>query len=254
MTGPKTTDLDLQVSPNPGSLGVAAGKHAARVLVAALATRERVRLMLAAAPSQQATLAELRSHAEVDFSRVECFHMDDYIGLEPGAPQSFSLWLQRHFTEHVDVAAFHQIDPTGTPADEAIRYAQVLGAKPFDLLLCGLGVNGHLAFNDPPADFEDAEAVRVVDLDPTSRQQQVDEGHFPVIDAVPAQAITVTIPRLLNTRTVICSVPGSAKRQAVTDTLTQPVSGEHPGTALRTHPDAHLYLDTTSCPDETASQ
>ena len=112
------------------------------------------------------------------------------------------------------------------------------------------GVNGHLAFNDPPADLTDPKPVRVVELDRVSRQQQVDEGHFPDRAAVPSRAVTVTIPRLLRAGTVICSVLGEAKRQAVADTLERPVDGAHPGTALRTHPDAHLYVDAAALPEE----
>jgi glucosamine-6-phosphate deaminase len=229
----------VEVRSDRTALGKAAGAHAARVLVQALAERRIARLMLAAAPSQSVTLKELAGHHEVDFSRVECFHMDEYLGLPPDAPQAFGGWLERHFLAGLNVKAFHGISD---------RYAAVMGTEPFDLLLCGLGVNGHLAFNDPPARFDDPEPVRVVELDQTSRQQQVDEGHFPAIADVPTHALTVTIPRLLNARTVIASVPGAAKRQAVQDTLNQPIDGRWPGTALRTHSNAHLYVDADSRP------
>jgi glucosamine-6-phosphate deaminase len=123
-----------------------------------------------------------------------------------------------------------------------------MGEEPFDVVLLGLGVNGHLAFNDPPADLEDPDAAKVITLDRVSRQQQVDEGLFDRFDDVPEQAITVTIPRLLNAVEIVGSVSGKAKRNAVADTLNQPVSGEHPGTALRTHPNVALYLDAEADP------
>lgn len=123
-----------------------------------------------------------------------------------------------------------------------------MGEEPFDVTLCGLGVNGHLAFNDPPADFADPLTARVVELDQVSRQQQLDEGHFPSLDAVPVHAITVTIPRLLSARRIVASVPTAAKRQAEEDTVSQPISGAHPGTALRTHHDAHLFIDAEADP------
>jgi glucosamine-6-phosphate deaminase len=205
-----------------------------------------IRIMLAAAPSQTATLAALAEEPEIDWSRVECFHMDEYVGLSPDAPQSFRNWLHRHFLDKVPQATFHPLDPGQGPDG----YAKLMGDEPFDVVLFGLGVNGHLAFNDPPADFDDPQAVKVVALDETSRRQQVDEGNFATMDDVPTHAVTVTIPRLLNAHELIGSVPGSVKRQAVHDTLTQPISPNFPGTALRTHPHVQLYLDTESADPE----
>lgn len=246
----KTSSQELVVNtyPDPEALGQAAGRQAAEVLIVALARRETVRLMLAAAPSQEATLTILVSIPGIDWSRVECFHMDDYLGLATDAPQGFGNWLNRVVFTAVTPREFHRIDPANDPHEEAERYARVMGDEPFDLVLCGLGVNGHLAFNDPPADFADPHAARMIELDPVSRQQQVDEGHFRSFDDVPAYAITATIPRLLNSDCVIASVPGRAKREAVADTLDQQISGVHPGTALRLHANSHLYLDTESDP------
>ena len=200
------------------------------------------RILLAAAPSQSATLTALAAEPDIDWSRVECFHMDEYVGLDPAAPQSFRNWLRRNFLDKVPQATFHPLAPEDGPD----AYAKLMGDEPFDLVLFGLGVNGHLAFNDPPADFDDPRNVRLVALDETSRRQQVDEGNFPGMDDVPTHAITVTIPRLLNTRALIGSVPGAVKRQAVHDTLTQPIGPDYPGTALRTHPDVQLFLDAES--------
>jgi glucosamine-6-phosphate deaminase len=168
--------------------------------------------------------------------------MDEYVGLSPDAPQSFRNWLRRNFLDKVPQATFRPLDPDEGPDG----YAELMGDEPFDVVLFGLGVNGHLAFNDPPADFGDPRAAKLVALDETSRRQQVDEGNFATMDDVPTHAITVTIPRLLNAHELIGSVPGSAKRQAVHDTLTQPISPDFPGTALRTHAQVHLYLDTES--------
>jgi glucosamine-6-phosphate deaminase len=229
-------------------LGQAAGAHAAELLRQRLSRPGVARVMLAAAPSQQHTLEALTAAADLDFSRIEFFHMDDYLGLEPEAPQAFGNWLDRVVFSRVVPAAFHRIDPRRGAAEESRRYGEVMGSEPFDIVLCGLGVNGHLAFNDPPADFHDPEPARAVVMDEASRRQQYDEGHFATLDSVPTEAITVTIPRLLNAHDVIVSVPGDAKRQAVLDTLEAPVSGSHPGTALRTHPSVDLYLDADSDP------
>lgn len=229
-------------------LGIKAANHASAVLRAAIRDIGRARVMLAAAPSQAETLAALINEPGVDWSKVECFHMDDYVGLDSGAPQGFANWLQAAFFDHVPGARFHRIDPSGDAESEASRYESVMGGEPFDLVLLGLGVNGHLAFNDPPADLADPRGAKVVTLDDVSRQQQVDEGHFASFDDVPATAISVTIPRLLNATEIIASVPGAEKRNAVIETLDLPISGDHPGTALRTHPRVALYLDAESDP------
>ncbi|HZX08637.1 6-phosphogluconolactonase [Kribbella sp.] len=226
--------------PDREELGRAAAIAATEQLRTAIATTGRARIMLAAAPSQTATLAALAGEPDLDWSKVVCFHMDEYVGLPPEAPQSFRNWLRRTFLEKVPQATFHPLDP------EADDYAALMGDEPFDLVLFGLGVNGHLAFNDPPADFDDSRAIERVALDETSRRQQVDEGNFPTLADVPTHAVTVTIPRLLNARTLIGSVPGAVKRQAVHDTLTRPIDPAYPGTALRTHPDVQLFLDADS--------
>ncbi|MFI5697020.1 6-phosphogluconolactonase [Kribbella sp. NPDC051586] len=238
----------ISTYPTRAELGRAAATAAAEHLRKAIATSGRARIMLAAAPSQTATLAALAVEPDIDWSRVECFHMDEYVDLSPDAPQSFRNWLHRTFLDQVPKATFHPLAPEAGPES----YAALMGDDPFDLVLFGLGVNGHLAFNDPPADFDDPRAAKIVALDETSRRQQVDEGNFATMDDVPTHAVTVTIPRLLNARALIGSVPGAVKRQAVHDTLTQPIGPARPGTALRTHPDVHLFLDTESAGTESA--
>lgn len=252
MTSPSTTLHPIAVHrhDDPRALGEAAGTQAAELIAEAIAARGSARVMLAAAPSQAATLERLAS-ADLDFSRVVFFHMDDYIGLPSDAPQGFGNWLDAHFLSRLAaVPVFHRIDTSLVAAESAAAYAAVMGDELFDVTLCGLGVNGHLAFNDPPADFADPLAARPVSLDDTSRQQQVDEGHFPDFDAVPAQAITVTIPRLLAARHIVCSVPGAQKQRAVTETLRRDPDPMFPGTALHTHPDVHLFVDADSAPED----
>lgn len=229
-------------------LGRAAGAQAAEALRAALARRGRARLMLAAAPSQEFTLKSLATAAEIDWARVDCFHMDEYVGLAPTADQLFANWLQRNFFDHLGEVSFHRIRCDGDPDLRAKAYESRMGDRPFDVVLLGLGVNGHLAFNDPPTDLHDPRAARVVRLDDRSRRQQSDEGHFASLADVPSTAVTVTIPRLLRADVVIASVPGWQKRQAVEDALTRPIDGAYPGTALRTHPDATFHLDAESRP------
>lgn len=245
-----TTDhpLTIHALPTEQEMGAAAAAAAAPILREAILERGRARLMLAAAPSQSATLRALAADGSIDFSSIDCFHMDDYIGLAPEAPQGFGNWLEHELFHAVTPHSFHRIDVTADPEDAAETYRAAMGEEPFDVTLCGLGVNGHLAFNDPPADLADPLSARVVELDRVSRQQQLDEGHFPTLDAVPVHAITVTIPRLLNARRIVASVPTAVKRQAVHDAVNQPISGAHPGTALRTHPDVHLFVDAEADP------
>jgi len=244
-----TTAPELLVHADADALGRAAAAEAGRIIRTALETKRTVRMMLAAAPSQAATLEWLLREPGIDWSRVEAFHMDDYIGLVADAPQGFGNWLMQHFFDQIDSeTTFNRIDTSNSPAEEAVRYGAVMGDERFDLVLLGLGVNGHLAFNDPPAEFAGAERARVVELDIVSRQQQVDEGHFPDVDTVPSTAITVTISRLLNADRIIASVPGEVKRQAAWDTLHQPIGPDHPGTALRTHPAVTLHVDRHSDP------
>jgi glucosamine-6-phosphate deaminase len=248
MTHVPTSALAVSILPSRAALGAAAGALAGQHLRAALQEEERATVMLAAAPSQSATLDALAREEGIDWSRVDCFHMDDYLGLDAVAPQGFGAWLQREFVDRLSGVTFHRMSVEGDPEQAAREYAAVLPDGPFDLVLLGLGVNGHLAFNDPPADLDDPADTRVVELDEVSRRQQVDEGHFATLEDVPQRAITVTIPRLLRARHVVASVPGAAKRAAVQATLTEPVGPDHPGTALRTHPDVALFLDTESAP------
>lgn len=230
------------------SLGRNAGQLAGEIIRSAQEEDRRIRLMLAAAPSQYETLNALLRQPGINWGMLDCFHMDDYIGLPVDSPQGFGNWLQSLVFDKVPEAKFHRINTLNNAADEAARYEEVMGDEPFDLVLLGLGVNGHLAFNDPPADFSYPRSVRIVQLDRISRQQQVDEGHFPSFEAVPEEAITVTIPRLLNAANLIASVPGHSKMQAVDDTLSKPISAAYPGTALRTHPRSFLFVDAESDP------
>jgi len=238
----------VSVHPSRRQLGAAAAGVAAEHLRRAVRARGAATVLLAAAPSQEATLRALAEEPGLSWDRATCYHMDDYVGLDPGAPQGFGVWLDRTFVSRLPGVTFHRIPVDGDPELCAERYAAQLPSAAFDLVLLGLGINGHLAFNDPPARFDDPRDTRVVTLDEVSRRQQVGEGHFPDVDAVPARAITLTIPRLLRADHIVASVPGAEKRQAVLDTLTAPIGPDHPGTALRTHPDVELFLDTESAP------
>lgn len=247
-----TTTLTVHRCDGVDQLGRDAAALAADALRRALAAKPRARMLLAAAPSQTATLAALATE-DLAFDRIDFFHMDDYIGLDRNAPQGFGNWLEDHFFRMLDAdVSFCRMSTEGDPIEAAAAYATRIGPERFDVTLCGLGVNAHLAFNDPPADFDDPLTVRAVALGDASRQQQVDEGHFAAIHDVPTHAITVTVPRLLAADLVVCSVPGAAKRGAVAATIAHDPDPHIPGTALKLHPAAHLFVDTDSHPQEIA--
>jgi glucosamine-6-phosphate deaminase len=174
--------------------------------------------------------------------------MDEYVGLRAERPQSFRHYLHTHLLEHIDEPqAVHLIQAEKDPVHECARYSKLLAEKPIDLVCMGIGENGHLAFNDPPvADFHDPQLVKIVELDESCRQQQVNDGCFPSIDAVPAHAITLTVPALVGARQVCCCTPGERKAKAVRDTLLGPITRECPASILREHAHAILHLDTAS--------
>lgn len=233
-------------------MGAAAARDVAAELRRRLERQPTVRMIFAAAPSQQEMLDALVVEPAIDWGRVTAFHMDEYIGLPPDAPQRFAHWLDRHLFSRVKFGTVHRLDPGEDPDGEAARYAGQLAEAPVDVVCLGIGQNGHLAFNDPPvADLADPLAVKVVELDEACRRQQVDDGSFVSVNEVPTHAVTLTIPRLLAADRLFCVVPGQAKRAAVDAALHAPVSADHPATALRTHADVTLYLDEESRPSAT---
>lgn len=236
--------------PHRAALGAAAGAQAAGALREAIARNGAARIVLAAAPSQAETLEALVTTPGIAWDRVTAFHMDDYIGLAPHAPERFATWLAARVFERVPLARVHRLSPDPDPTEAALRYATVLAEAPVDLVILGIGENGHLAFNDPPvARFDDPEDVKIVDLDAACRRQQVNDGCFARLDDVPKQALTLTIPRLLRADRLICVVPGRSKRAAVAAALHGPVSTDCPASILREQAHCSLYLDPESDPD-----
>ena len=239
-------ELDVRVYEDLTHLARAAAGDAATAIQDAVDARGAANVMLATGNSQLAFLAELVTHP-VDWPKVTAFHMDEYVGIDSEHPASFERYMRERVASRIRLDAFHYLDGTADPRTEARRYAALLATHPLDLCCAGIGENGHLAFNDPPvADFEDPEEVKVIELDPGSRRQQVDEGHFATIDDVPINAITVTIPALLRARRVLVIVPEARKAAPVRATLENPISTACPATILRTQPHATLYLDEQS--------
>jgi glucosamine-6-phosphate deaminase len=239
--------VDVRVLPAGEELARAVATDAATAVNDALERRNPARVMFASGNSQLGFLAALHDE-RVDWSRVVGFHMDEYIGVDAAHPASFARYMRERVADALGVGRFHYLDGAAPdPEVEARRYAALLADHPLDLCCLGVGENGHLAFNDPPvADFDDPLDVKVVELDEASRRQQVGEGHFPSVDAVPPTAITVTIPALLRARRVLAVVPEARKAEPARRALEDPVSTECPASILRTQPHVTMYLDYES--------
>jgi glucosamine-6-phosphate deaminase len=239
--------LRVNVYPDRKALGDAAGADVAAKIRELQATKPNLRMIFAAAPSQNETLAALVKAGGIDWSRITAFHMDEYIGLPEDAPQRFSRFLRDRLFDLVKPGRVYLINSSNSIDDEARRYGALLREAPIDIVCLGIGENGHLAFNDPPvADFSDPLTIKPVELDDACRQQQVNDGCFPSFAAVPTHALTLTIPTLMSGAHLCCAVPGPTKRRAVQRTLSGPISTDCPSTILRRHPDCTLYVDRDS--------
>ncbi len=227
------------------AMGQAAAADAADLLRSAVADRGHATLVVATGTSQLEVLAALASASGIDWGRVAIFHLDEYCGLGPEHPASFRRYLRERFFDLLPVkpAAFHWIAADGDPAAECRRLAGVVPDGDFDLVLCGIGENGHLAFNDPPADFAAADPYLVVALDEACRRQQVGEGWFPTLAAVPTHAVSMSIPRILAATTIVCSVPDERKARAVRDAVEGAITPAVPASILQRHADCRLHLD-----------
>ena len=210
-------------------------------------TKEYIRVIFAAAPSQNDFLKAIVEDESIDFSRIDAFHMDEYIGLPEDAPQGFGNFLRRGI---FDLRSFHSVTylhGEGTAEELCEAYAAKLAEAPVDIVCMGIGENGHIAFNDPHvADFNDPALVKVVDLDNTCRMQQVHDGCFAALECVPTQALTLTVPALTAASHLICTVPATSKAQAVTLSVTGPITPDVPASIMRRHPNALLFCDADS--------
>ncbi len=241
-------DLRVEVYVNRAEMGCAAAHDALAILEAAQYAGIAPRAIFAAAPSQNELLAGLATGGHVHWPAVNAFHMDEYLGLPPDAPQSFGCFLREHLFGRLPFGSVAYLNgQTPDAAAECARYGALLAAAPIDLVCAGIGENGHMAFNDPPvADFADRQSVKVVQLDAVCRQQQVNDGAFATLADVPTHAMTLTMPALLAARRIVCVVPGPTKAAAVQAALSGPISTDCPASALRQHPNAVLYLDRAS--------
>lgn len=237
--------LTIEIYDTREQMGQAAAKRVSDKINEILKNQEQVSIIFASAPSQNDFLAELLNKP-IEWNRVVAFHMDEYIGLDNDAPQSFARFLKEKLFSKVPIKKVYYMDgSTESAEEECERYAKLIEDNPVDIVILGIGENGHLAFNDPHvADFNDPLEVKVVDLDQPNRLQQVNDGAFETIDEVPTHAITLTMPALFKAKHAYAMVPTLAKASAIYNTANSAITEKNPATILRKHADATLYTDT----------
>ena len=240
--------LTVNIYDSRDEMGKAAGADIKACILKLLETKETINMIFAAAPSQNEVLASLAEDKEIPWNRVNAFHMDEYIGLPADAPQGFGNFLKNAIFGRAPFKSVNYINISATDANaECERYSKLLEENPTDIVVMGIGENGHIAFNDPPvADFKDTKKVKPVKLDEICRQQQVNDGCFKTIDDVPTHALTLTVPTLTRAPYLFCIVPAATKAWAVRETINGTIDEHCPASVLRTHDNAILYIETES--------
>jgi glucosamine-6-phosphate deaminase len=240
--------VEIIIEKDKYALGKKAGKMAASIIRETIAQNGCANIILATGASQFETLDQLVSEKDIAWNKVRIFHLDEYIGLPESSPAGFRRYLKERFIQKVgDLLAVYLINgEAADPEEECNRLGEIIRQHPIDLAFVGIGENGHLAFNDPPADFVTEKAYLVVNLDRKCRMQQLGEGWFKSLDEVPKQAISMSIKQMLKAKRIICAAPDSRKAQAVKECLTLPVSNLHPAGILQEHPDCTFFLDESS--------
>jgi glucosamine-6-phosphate deaminase len=238
--------MQIRVHTDSSELASAAAAEAAGRLRAALHQRGRARIVAATGASQIAFLDRLVQEPDLDWGLVELFHLDEYIGLSAGHPASFRRYLLERLIRPAGITRYHLLDGESDPAAVCLDVGARLQQEAVDVAFVGIGENAHLAFNDPPADFETTAPYLVVDLDQRCRQQQVGEGWFAGLDDVPSSAISMSIHQILQAKTIVCVVPDLRKAEAVRASLEGPVGPQTPASSLRAHPEITLHLDRES--------
>lgn len=244
----QTTTLKIIRSPDRVSNGAAAAAFGAARIRAAIAARGAANIIVATGASQFEMIEALIGQPNIAWDKVTAFHLDEYVGVPVMHPASFRayLWERFHRRLPVPLRAFHYICGEGDVVTECARLAGLIRLHPIDLCFAGIGENAHLAFNDPPADFETKEPYLVVNLDESCRRQQYGEGWFDTPDAVPAQAISMSIQQIMASRTIIITAPDQRKAKAVKDSLEGPITNTVPSSILQRHADTHVFLDPAS--------
>jgi glucosamine-6-phosphate deaminase len=239
--------MQITIESNKETLGQQAAQAGATLIRTALDQQETAHIIVATGASQFEMLGHL-AQADLDWHRVVAFHLDEYVGLPITHPASFRKYLWERFVSQLPfpLLAFHYLNGETKVNQEINRVGQILSNNPIDVAFIGIGENGHLAFNDPPADFETEAPYLLVTLDEACRQQQVGEGWFPTIDDVPPQAISMSIRQILKSKAIICTVPDARKARAVQQAAKGPITPNVPASILQQHPQCSLFLDTES--------
>lgn len=240
--------MKIDTSPTKAEMAEHAARRGIAALRGALDERGEANIVLATGASQFEMLEILVAEENLAWQRVTAFHLDEYVGLPLTHPASFRLYLWQRFVRRLPVPlrAFHYLDGEAEPKAECRRASDILRAHPIDVAFIGIGENGHLAFNDPPADFETDEPYIVVTLDEACRRQQLGEGWFQTLDDVPQRAISMSIRQILQSREIVCTVPDDRKADAVAEAVSGSVRPELPASILQTHPNTTLFLDAAS--------
>ena len=238
--------MQIHVFESKQRLGEAAAEQAARAIGDAVAARGHARVIGATGASQFEFLDALTARSDVPWDKIEFFHLDEYLGLPVTHPASFRRYLLDRLLNKVPIGTAHLLDGEADPEVVRREVGQAIAAAPIDIAFCGIGENGHLAFNDPPADFETTDPYLVVTLDEACRRQQVGEGWFPDLEAVPTQALSMSVRQILASREILCIVPDARKADAVQASLEGPVTPDVPASILQTHPQVSIYLDRFS--------
>jgi len=239
--------MDVKIFDSKEELGQAAADHAAEVIERAISERGEACLIAATGASQFEFLDALARKKNIEWPKTIFFHLDEYVGLGDAHPASFRKYLRERIVERVRPGKFYFVEgERPDPLAECRRLGEIISRHTVDAAFVGIGENGHLAFNDPPADFETQAPFLVVELDETCRRQQVGEGWFNSLEEVPPRAISMSISQILKSRHVLCVVPDKRKARAVRDTLEAEIGPQHPASALRLHAAATIFLDTDS--------
>ena len=239
-------NININVSDNPISLGENAAKKIAMLLKNAIKEKGHARIILSTGSSQFETLNALTAIDDIEWNKVEMFHLDEYVGLSESHFASFRGYLKERFINKLNLHSYHLVNGEGDITSNIISLSEEFKKAPIDIGLIGIGENGHIAFNDPPADFETDEIYKVVELDKRCRMQQVGEGWFKSIDEVPTHAITMCPKAIMSSKHIVTAAPHSVKAEAIYNTITSKVDNKVPATILKTHPDWSLFIDKES--------
>ena len=238
--------MNITVFKDKASLAVAAAAQAATIIRGAISEKGTARIIAATGASQFEFLDALTAMPDIDWKQVEMFHLDEYIGLPLSHPASFRAYLLKRLINKVGITRFHLLDGERDPASVVREVGAKLASAPIDVAFVGIGENGHLAFNDPPANFETEDPYLVVKLDEACRRQQMGEGWFATLADVPPTALSMSVRQILKAQEIICIVPDARKARAVADCFEGEISPNAPASILRTHPRCTVYLDNDS--------